>query len=185
MRLFSRVWVHPPVSAVSTFGVTPRTPHAPLNFGVLQENNMTKANLRSVLEAITSSVSDQDGDSLEIIGSDFPLRTLVTVTDYYIQFGTMIHAAGQGFMPGSKSRFDPFLNSLNASTNIVKLTAQSDSAEDGSWLLMARAMIVSGSSSTEYDGESFGNILTIWHQDIAGLNSTKGPYTITGMLVAK
>jgi len=46
---------------------------------------MTKDSLKNVLETITTKVSNQDDDSLEIIGKDFPLRTLVTVTDYYIQ----------------------------------------------------------------------------------------------------
>jgi len=144
---------------------------------------MTKDSLREVLESIAAKVSDQDEGSLEIVGKDFPLRTLVTVTDYYIQLGTMIQATGQGFRPGSKSRFYPFLNAMNASTNLTKITAETDCAdEDSSWLLMARAMIVSGSESTEYDSESFSNILTLWHQDIANLISMEGPYTITAML---
>lgn len=75
------------------------------------------------------------------------------------------------------------MNAMNASTNLTKLTAETDSAdEDSSWLLMARAMIVSGSESTNYDSESFSNILTLWHQDIANLIAMEGPYTVTTML---
>lgn len=82
---------------------------------------------------------------------------------------------------GQRAKLFPFLDELNQATTIAKLT--SEGVDDGTWTVLAKAMIVSGAESTDYTTELLSNLVTLWHEDIAGVIATKGPFVITGMLV--
>jgi len=141
---------------------------------------MTREALKSAFREVSRDVSDVDDECFQVIGSDFPLMTLVRSTPFFLELNTVIQMDGQGFNPGSAKRFFPFLNALNQNANLAKLTT--DGAEDGTWTVHAKAMIVSGTEGTEYGAEALSNLLTLWHQDIAGIIATEGSYKITGML---
>lgn len=140
---------------------------------------MSIDDLKSAFGRICRSVEDQGADCFVIHGSDFPLKTLVRPTPYFIEFNTVLQMIGQGFNPGSSKRFYAFLNQLNQKTNLAKLTA--NDVQGKTWTVYAKAMIVSGSESTNYEDEALSNLVTLWHQDIAKLIASKGSYQITGM----
>lgn len=144
---------------------------------------MNLATIKHSFAGAVASLADLDSSSFEILGRDFPLRTHVMVTPYYLQLGTMLKAHRLGLRGRSRSRFYRYLSEMNSSTSITKVTAEADATdEEGCWLLMARAMIVSGQEGTNYSSAAIGNILTLWHQDVANLITTEGAYEVGGMV---
>jgi len=140
--------------------------------------------LKSRFRAAEYKVTDLDGTSFEIVGSDFPVRTHVFVTPYYLQLGTFIVAAPQGFMPGRKSKVDAFLVAINLRAKLVKFTVDADKldAERGGWPIFASVKLITGVRGVDYDADALKNMAMLWFQDIAELIASPGRFELHAMM---
>jgi len=131
------------------------------------------------------SVTDFGDSSFEIVGWEtFPLRTHVSVNPYYIEFGTIITAVGQGFLPNRLSKVHAFLNHINLAAKLVKFTLDADKPNPraGGWLIMASVRLITGVAGGDYAPEALKNLVMLWFQDIAELIRSDPPFELRAML---
>src|SRR3569833_1889662 len=109
--------------------------------------------LKSRFRAANCTITDLDATSFEVVGEDFPVRTHVFVTRYYLQLGTVIVAIPRGFLPGRKSKIHRFLSVINARAKLVKFSidAKGIDAAQGGWLVWASDKKKTGESGVDYD----------------------------------
>jgi hypothetical protein len=140
--------------------------------------------LKSRFLAAEYRVTDLDETSFEIVGSDFPVRTHVFVTPYYLQLGTFIVASPQGFMPGRKSKLDAFLSAINLRAKLVKFTVDVDKpdAEKGGWPVFVSVKLVTGVTGVDYDAAALKNLAMLWFQDIAELVVSHDGFELHAMM---
>jgi hypothetical protein len=127
--------------------------------------------LKSRFRAAGYTVTGIDDLSFEIVGSDFPLQTHVSVNPYYLQLATFIFAAPQGFLPGRKSRIHEYLSTINTRAKLAKFTLETDrpDAPQGVWPIFASVKFVTGVAGGDYDADALENLVLLWLQDIAEL----------------
>ncbi len=140
--------------------------------------------LKSRFRGAGYSVADVDDESFEIADRDFPVRTHISVTPYYVQLGTFIAAIPQGFMPGRKSKRDAFLQGINLRAKVVRFTVEADKPddEDGHWLVLADLKLITGATGADHDEESLRNVAALWYQDIAALMASPSGFVLHAMM---
>jgi hypothetical protein len=140
--------------------------------------------LKSRFRAADYKVTDLDETSFEIVGSDFPVRTHVFVTPFYLQLGTYIVAAPQGFMPGRRSKLDAFLSAINLRAKLVKFTVDVDRPDErrGGWPIFASVKLITGVTGVDYDADALKNMAMLWFQDIAELIASADGFELHAMM---
>ena len=140
--------------------------------------------LKSRFRAAGCTVTDLDGTSFEIVGSEFPVRTHVSANPYYVQLGTFIFASPHGFLPGRKSKIHAYLSHINRTAKLVKFTLEGEKpeAERGGWPIMASVKLVTGVAGGDYDASALKNLVLLWFQDIAELIASPGDFELHAMM---
>ncbi|HKQ39589.1 MAG TPA: hypothetical protein VJ063_16050 [Verrucomicrobiae bacterium] len=136
--------------------------------------------LKSRFRAAGCRVTDIDGKSFEIVGSDFPVRTHVFPTAYYVQLATFIFAKPHGFLFRSKSKIHEYTSRINRTAKLVKFTLEGDrpNSERGGWPMMASVKLITGVAGGNYDPAALKNLLLLWFQDIAELIASPGNFEL-------
>jgi hypothetical protein len=140
--------------------------------------------LKERFRAAGCAVIDLDGATFEIVGSDFPLRTHVSVNPYYVQLGTYIFASPQGFLPGRKSKLHEYLSDINRNAKLAKFTLERDAppTPKGVWPIFASVKLVTGVAGGDYDASALKNLVLLWFQDIAELIASPGGFELHTMV---
>jgi hypothetical protein len=140
--------------------------------------------LKSRFRAVDCTVTDLDDTSFEIVGSEFPIRTHVFVTPYYVQLGTFIDAAPQGFLPNRKGKIHAFLNTINVRAKLAKFTLETDKpdADSGGWPIFASTKFVTGVIGGDYDAAALKNLVMLWFQDVAELIASPCAFELRAMM---
>ena len=140
--------------------------------------------LKSRFRAAGCKVTDLDETSFEIVGSDFPLRTHVSVNPYYVQLATYIFASPQGFLPNRKSKVFEYLSDINRNAKLAKFTLEPDAPHTAKrvWPIFASVKLATGVSGRDYDADALKNLVLLWLQDIAELIASPGGFELQTMM---
>ena len=132
--------------------------------------------LKSRFRAGGCTVTDLDETAFEFAQSDFPVRTHVFVNPCYVQFSTFIFAKPVGSRTNSENRIYEFLSNLNLKAKLVKFTLEADRREmkKGAWPIWISAKLVTGVAGGDYDGAALQNLVELWFQDLAEIDSFRG-----------
>ena len=144
--------------------------------------------LKEHFRAAGCAIKDIGDANFEIVGaSDFPLRTHVSVTPYYIELGTFITAVGSGFMPNRLGKVHAFLNRSNLAAKLAKFTLEEDKLDPDveGWFVMASFRMLRGVTGGEYGADAIKNLVTLFFHDIAELLLTKSGFEVRAMLLEK
>jgi len=139
--------------------------------------------LKERFRAAGCVVTDLDGATFEIVGSDLPLRTHVFANPYYVQLATYIFATPQGFLPGRKSKLHEYLSDINRNAKLAKFTLEHDAPETpkGVWPIFASVKLVTGVAGGDYHADALKNLVLLWLQDIAELIASPGDFELRTM----
>lgn len=140
--------------------------------------------LKERFRAAGCAVSDLDGEAFEIVGSDFPVRTHVSVNPYYVQLATYIFATPQGFLPGRKSKLHEYLSDINRDAKLAKFTLERDAppTPKGVWPIFASVKLVTGVTGGDHHADALKNLVLLWLQDIAELIASPGDFELHTMM---
>ena len=132
--------------------------------------------LKSRFRAGGCVVTDLDKSSFEFVQSDFPVKTHVFVNRYYIQFSTFIFAKPRRPGASSRSRLYELVNNLNLKARLMKfaLEAKKLEAKQEGWPILAAVKLVTGAGGASYDGVALKNLVALWFQDLAEIESQAG-----------
>ncbi len=140
--------------------------------------------LKSRFRAAGCAVTDLDDTSFEIVSSEFPVRTHVFATAYYVQLGTFIFASARGFLPGRKRKVHEFLSRINCNAKLVKFTLEAEGRDGrrGGWPIFASVKLVTGVAGGDYDAAALKNLVMLWFQDIAELVESTSDFELHAMM---
>lgn len=127
--------------------------------------------LKARFRAAGYAVTGLDDSAFEVVSDDFPVRTHVYATPYYLQLGTGILAKPQRRVAIEKIR--EFLCAINLKASLIKFTMETDRPEEKTeaWRILASAKLVTGVTGGDYQALAIRNLLLLWLQDIAELMS--------------
>lgn len=124
------------------------------------------------------AVKDLSEESFEILPPDYPVKTHVFVTPYYLQLSTVVFARFQGLPFRRKNKLNEFLKQANNSAKVVKFTTDINlpDAPASSLAFMASVKLVTGAIGGNYAADALRNLLMLWLQDIAELIAAPAPF---------
>jgi hypothetical protein len=127
------------------------------------------ATLKSRFRAAGCAVTALDDSAFEIVSDDFPVRTHVYATPYYLQLATNILAKPRQGVPIEKVR--EFLCAINLKASLVKFTMETDRPDEQTeaWPILASVKLVTGVVGGDYQASAIKNLFLLWLQDIAEL----------------
>ena len=125
--------------------------------------------LKSRFVAAECAVTDLDDSTFEVVSDDFPVRTHVYATPYYLQLATNILAKPKQRVPIERVR--EFLCAINLKASLVKFTMDKDKpdAQTEAWPILASVKLVTGVAGGDYQASAVKNLFLLWLQDIADL----------------
>ncbi len=123
-------------------------------------------------------------DSFQIVHPQYPVQTLVYVTEYFVKFSTVVIAVASGWRPQSLSRLNSFLSRSNSKANLVKFIdgREEFGVREEGWNIRASVMLITGAEGYSHDAEALGNVLNIWKQDLAECVLVEDEFTVHLML---
>jgi hypothetical protein len=125
--------------------------------------------LKSRFVAAGCAITDLDNSTFEVVSDDFPVRTHVYATPYYLQLATNILAKPKQRVPIDRVR--EFLCAINLKASLVKFTMDTEKpdAQTEAWPILASVKLVTGVAGGDYQASAIKNLLMLWLQNIAEL----------------
>jgi hypothetical protein len=140
--------------------------------------------IRALFAATGCEVVDTGDSGFQITPVDYPVKTLVVVTPFYLELVTVLVVYGEGFRPNASSKLHAFLSAANSRTNLVRFTDGTPDlgrVEQG-WKVAATLRYVTGSEGFNYDSSAIKNLLLLWQQDIATCVAEPGKFKVHAMI---
>ena len=127
--------------------------------------------LKSRFVAAECAVTPLGDSTFEVVSDEFPVRTHVYATPYFLQLATSILAKPVQRVHIEKVR--EFLCAANLKSSLVKFTMETDKPDEQTeaWPIIASAKLVTGVIGGDYQASAIKNLFLLWLQDIAELMS--------------
>ena len=125
--------------------------------------------LKSRFVAAECAVKDLGDSTFEVVSDDFPVRTHIYATPYFLQLATNILAKPKRRVPIERIR--ELLCAINLKASLVKFTMDTDKpeAQTEAWPILASVKLVTGVAGGDYQALAIKHLFMLWLQDIAEL----------------
>jgi hypothetical protein len=120
---------------------------------------------------------------LEVTSREYPVKTLVDATAFFVTFSSFIYARPRDFLGRMRHRRDALLNELNQQSRLATFTCDETRFTDGAWSIMVRIRFTAGEVVENYPTESLKHMLMLWQQDVAEAVLRKSGYELLAMIV--